>query len=242
MNNSLQRFDRDGIEIFICELTGKSFTNLLTLAKMCNKNESTIRTFAGARNFELIDAVIHTDGGLQGARLFNENQILEVVTKYNPTLMIQFAKLGIRLTLHKMAGREIAPAPKIDPAEKAVKFADALKYFEKFGVNFDNPRFSAGIKDLILDSLGVSQHRLPAAPTLISCGVAERAEQLGYPVATISRYRSALGRFVKLQGLKPIIAENRLCNGTERPVNLYNVSDELDAAIHSYFSKKVVGV
>ena len=44
------------------------------------------------------------------------------------------------------------------------------------------------------------------------------------------------------QAVDPLIAsidrreEKRLCNGTMRPVNLYRVTDDLDSAIHDYFT------
>jgi hypothetical protein len=132
----------------------------------------------------------------------------------------------------------IADKPEINPLDRAARFAEALVTFKSFGVDLDNPRFSAGIKDLILDSLGVSDSRLTSTET-IKCGVAERAEQLGYAPNIVAQYRSSLGKFVKANGLIPLTEEKRLCNGTERPINLYEVSDELDNAIECYFNKKL---
>ena len=68
------------------------------------------------------------------------------------------------------------------------------------------------------------------------CGVAERAEQLGYPVGEVSRKRSQLGKWVARGGLLKK-QEARLCNGTQRSVNLYLVDDELDSRINSFFEK-----
>jgi hypothetical protein len=113
-----------------------------------------------------------------------------------------------------------------------------LLLFQLFGIEINNPRYAQGLKDLTLDILGVAQPALPAI-TENWLGVAERAEQLGYKPCVVVNHRSTLGRWVSKQKLVSR-KESRLCNGTERAINLYLESDALDFAIHAYFAGKGV--
>lgn len=89
---------------------------------------------------------------------------------------------------------------------------------------------------LIADVLGVSKSASLAGTVDEWCGVAERAEQLGIAVGLVTKHRSQLGKVVK-----PLISqsdrreEKRLCNGTQRVINLYRVTEVLDSAICGYF-------
>lgn len=67
---NLQRFNQDGIEIFINTATGESFASIRGYARMAEKAESTIRSrLKGAREKDVKTAEIQTGGGIQGARL-----------------------------------------------------------------------------------------------------------------------------------------------------------------------------
>jgi hypothetical protein len=93
---------------------------------------------------------------------------------------------------------------------------------------------------LALDILGIGQKNLPSSTSRETwLGVAERAEQLGYPVGLVTRNRSNLGKYVKSVGLERR-SEPRFCNGTRKEVNLYRLSDELDAAIREFMDAKVL--
>jgi hypothetical protein len=86
---------------------------LAMLAKTdVDKSASTINRYVngglqGVAQMELKTAEIQTAGGLQGCALLNEKQIIEVVSKYNPSLLIKFAQCGLRVFLHQLAGFEI---------------------------------------------------------------------------------------------------------------------------------------
>jgi hypothetical protein len=126
--------------------------------------------------------------------------------------------------------------PELPPSDiRVVQIVSAL---EKIGLELNNPRFNQALKDLACDILGFNQNKLPAVENKeIWCGVAERAEQLGYPVAAVTRFRSPLGKFVKGKGLVSKM-EKRLCGGTEREINLYQVCERLDNSIHAYMKTK----
>lgn len=122
----------------------------------------------------------------------------------------------------------------LPPAD--VRVANLINALDRIGFDIQNPRFNQGIKDITGDILGLGQSALNPANGETWCGVAERAEQLGHSVAEVSKKRSQLGKWVASGGLARK-QETRLCNGTQRSVNLYLVSDDLDSRINSFFGK-----
>ena len=141
------------------------------------------------------------------------------------------------LECERVAKGIIAPEPQqlqLPPAD--VRVANLIKALDRIGFDMENPRFNQGIKDITGDILGLGQRTLQSADGETWCGVAERAEQLGYPVGEVSRKRSQLGKWVARADLSKK-QESRLCNGTQRSVNLYLVGDELDSCINSFFTK-----
>jgi hypothetical protein len=112
-NNSaltLKQFEgEDGIEILIDTSTGESFCSVRGYARMANKDHSTI-----LKRNQVVDgepqktAKVHTNGGLQVVALITENQIVEWLPKDNPIAATQLLKMGVRMTLHKMAGYSIS--------------------------------------------------------------------------------------------------------------------------------------
>lgn len=125
--STLTRFDSNGLELVIDIETGESFASIRAVARMCDTAESKIRYFSGAQLFELKTAEVHTPGGLQGAQLLNEDQILEVAAKYKPELVQAFAKLGLRASLHQLAGYTVSStAVESKPETPAVNPKDAF--------------------------------------------------------------------------------------------------------------------
>ena len=142
------------------------------------------------------------------------------------------------LDCEKIAKQSIAPTPPAAPQLpgdiRFVKMIDSLKE-----INFElvNPRFKQGLQDLAADMLGISTPLLPEnARDGVWCGVVERAEQLNYPVELTLNKRNVLGRWVSAL-ISDRVKEVRLCNGTQRQINLYRITPELDTAIVAYFDK-----
>ena len=104
-NISLQRFDKDGIELIIDTQTGESFASISGYARMSGKAQSTISGRLGThRNEALKTAEILTTTGLKTVRLISEDLICKWLPKDNPELASQVLKLGVRLFLHTLAG------------------------------------------------------------------------------------------------------------------------------------------
>lgn len=126
--------------------------------------------------------------------------------------------------------------PALPPAD--VRVANLVGALEKLDIDINNPRFKQGLQDISLNILGVTDGKPALAAGEQWLGVAERAEQLGYSSSLVIRHRSQLGKAVKSRGLTPR-AEHRLCNGTQRLVNLYQVCPELDGAISGFLDAKL---
>lgn len=61
----------------------------------------------GVRKDNFKSAEIQTAQGFQGVRLIDEDTMVDWLEKDNPSLLKKFSKLGIRVSLHKLAGFEV---------------------------------------------------------------------------------------------------------------------------------------
>lgn len=103
--NCLQRFDNEGLELVIDLNTGEVFASQAAIIRMTGKPKSTIANWAkGVPNEVVKEAEIPTPRGLQWVRLFPENAIHEAFLRYNPYLLKQCAKVGLRVYLHGLVG------------------------------------------------------------------------------------------------------------------------------------------
>jgi KilA-N domain len=122
-----------------------------------------------------------------------------------------------------------------DRADKLIGIKDTLVAFD---IDLGNPRFKQELQDFALDIIGIGQKSLPGQRE-IWLGVAERAEQLGHSINVVTKNRSQLGKYVATFDLERK-QELRLCNGTQRPINLYKLTDDLDEAIKEFMDAKVL--
>jgi hypothetical protein len=106
--SNLTRFDQDGIEIFINPTTGESFASLSGVARMSDEHIETVRRFLTVTNTQTTNAEIETATGKKTVTFLDEDAILVVLEKYNPSRLRQFAKLGIRVSLHEIAGYRLS--------------------------------------------------------------------------------------------------------------------------------------
>jgi phage anti-repressor protein len=147
------------------------------------------------------------------------------------------------LECERIAKQSMSPQQKTLPTafEKATTVNNLAASLQLFDIQIDNPRFKQELQDLVGDILGLNgcDRKLPAQKE-VWLGVAERAEQLGYAIAAVTKYRSQLGKYVKACGLE-CKSENRLCNGAHRPINLYRICPELDIAINEFLDAKLIG-
>lgn len=138
---------------------------------------------------------------------------------------------------NKKSNTPVVKAP-LSSVEKADKVHQLKESIEFFGLDVSNPRFNQELKDMAGDILGLASNANSLPGTAKWYGVAERAEELGYPVSKVTKYRSALGRHVSKNNQGQYRMEKRLCNGTAREIKVYESCSDLDNAIHSYMATK----
>jgi hypothetical protein len=213
---------------------------------MSGVNQSTIsRRLQGDAYPEVLRGVVLTGGGLQGdAYLIPATLIFKWLLRDNVGLAEKMGEAGATLFIHRLAGyqhQQATPKPKVMTASEKVTAVNQLVVsLQLLNVDTSNPRFTQGLQDLVGDLLGLTPVT-PATETNITlswCGVAERAEQLGYKHSVVYQNRIGLGKYVAKQTKLKRRKENRLCAGTQRPINVYEVSPELDNAIRTYLNNR----
>lgn len=219
-------------------MTGEAYANISGYARMSGRAQSTISDLVKLhRNSDILKAEIDTGYGFKLHRLIPADIVFEWLMSDNPKLAQAMGKAGATVYLHQLAGfkvssNAIAPTElllKLPPSD--VRVSNLISSLSMLGIEMDNPRYHQALKDITLDILGIFQTPNVAE---VWCGVAERAEQLGYPVNIVTSHRSQLGKYVKRANLEAR-QENRFCSGTMRPVWLYRVSEELDQVISEFF-------
>ena len=244
--NNLTRFDSDGIELVIDTQTGESFATQSGYARMSGL---TVRG-VGKRLEKLVNsdlaktAEIDTGYGIKVVNLISADLVYDWMCEDNLRLAKVMGKTGATVYIHQLAGFKVSSTATVVPQEPKplqlppadVRVSNLINALKVIGFDMENPRFNQGIKDITGDILGLGQSALKPATGETWCGVAERAEQLGHPVGEVARKRSQLGKWVAQADLSKK-QESRLCNGTQRSVNLYLVGDELDLSINGFFRK-----
>lgn len=238
----------DGIELVINMRTGEAFATQAGYVRMSGKAKSTIsERLQGVQAQGIKTTKIQTDGGLQGVRLIPADTVFDWLLDDNRELAKAMGTCGATVYLHQLAGykiQTIAPiAPPPAPLPPVDMRLDSLVGNLKFlDVDVSNPRFKQGLQDLALNILGVTQPQLPGTGDRW-LGVAEKAEEMGYSVSLVTRYRSALGlwvsKHIELQGLERK-KEKRLCGGTQREIFLYRDGEALEELIKEYMDAKVL--
>jgi hypothetical protein len=263
----LVRYDNNGVELVIDNETGEVFASISGYARMSAITQQAIsKRVANLTNTEpttdinpngtqnhsqyafethnqvIKSAIIDTATGAKEVKLIPESVIADWIVKDNPELAKAMLRAGCRVYLYGIAGYEVkAVAPempkpaKLPPADiRVVNLANTIAAFD---IDIKNPRFKQGLQDVVLNILGVGNS--PSGTTEVWLGVAERAEQLGYPIGLVTKHRSQLGKWVAKHEMT-CKREKRLCNGTQREINVYLVTDELDDCIKEYLDVKML--
>ena len=130
------------------------------------------------------------------------------------------------------------PVESLPPAD--VRVANLYGALRGFGIDTSNPRFKQELQDLVMDRIIGTKTLPPSQEDWLSA--AEKAERMGYPVRLVTHNRSQLGKYVKARsevyGLR-FCKEKRLCNGTQRLINLYLDCENFGKAVAEFMDSKV---
>lgn len=243
--STLQRYDRDGLELVIDTQSGEAFATVSGYARMSGKAKSTISDRT-VRSGGLKTAEVQTTTGSKTVRLIPESIISDWIIDDNPKLAKQMLKAGVRVFLYGVAGYQVKPSdpqptpqPQLELPPTDIRIDNLARNLQYFGIDITNPRFNQEIKDLVTDKILMAESGNTPKETWL--GVAEKAERMGYPVALVTRFRSSLGKWVaKHSDELDSRTESRLCNGTQRPIKLYRDCQEFTDTIREYMDVKVL--
>lgn len=198
----------------------------------------------------VINQHLQTNGGNQEMMLLSEPALTLFVSRSRTELgksMNRWIHTEVLPAIRKTGRYEVIPQPEpthaLPPAD--VRVDKLMTNLEKLGIDITNPRYHQCIQDFVMDKImgAAAGPALPASNEPQWLGVAEKAEQMGYPIKLVSQYRSALGRYVSSHidefGLEKC-REKRLCNGTQREINLFKDCPELERVIAEYMDAKVL--
>lgn len=235
--NNLSVFEFDSQEIRF--VGGKPVANDVAAVLGYTSLAATVNKKVNSRNKGV--AKMETPGGTQEVMVLEEAGIYQLIFGSKLPAAEQFQDWVFEKVLpaiRKTGKYEATPEPvALPPADiRIVEFHKALTGFD---IDISNPRYKQAIQDQVLNKI-LGQPTLPES-TERWLGVIEKAEEMGYPIDIVTRFRSALGRFVKSHNLD-CRSESRLCNGTQRPINLYRDCAELSEAIAEYMDAKILKV
>lgn len=247
--SDLIRYDNDGLELVINQNTGESFTTQAGYARMSGLSKQAIskRVLQGVNQNEVKTAEILTSGGLQGVNLIPASLAFKWLMKDNPELAFKMGECGATVYFHQLAGykvesnlKEVQPI-QLPPQDIRIhQLRTDIEFFGQFGIDLTNPRYSQYVKDIVVNTIiGVAS--LPEVKE-VWLGVAEKAESMGYPANIILKYRSSLGKFVKLNIENyqlESVKEERICNGRNVKILLYKDCDSLTGLVRDFMSQRV---
>jgi hypothetical protein len=118
----LRQFTRNELELVIDTQTGECYASQSALARMCGCDERSIRRWVTSAGIDQKQAKVPTTTGFKTAALLDENAIYEALAKYNPPMLVQCAKIGLRAYLHSEAGFEVTSSA-VQP-QKAARLED----------------------------------------------------------------------------------------------------------------------
>jgi hypothetical protein len=119
-------------DIIIDESTKEAYTSIMGAARICFGEERhiaeeyKIRRFISSAGIELEEVQILNRRGFEStARRIPEDLLMELIAKYNPSLLPQLAKAGLRAYLYHLAGYQIIATPPKpqDPLELIIAMA-----------------------------------------------------------------------------------------------------------------------
>ena len=204
------------------------------LSGLCGVGRTFLREGGGFESQKLAQKL--TESGFEGGGLFESGfcaQSAWLVIEYfayeskakaegAKRLARLFGSIGVQTCFDMIDSQPIQPQRQLAPQRDLIDYIEALNLA---GV-LDNPILKALITQRAAEQLG--GNTLPATQQVIAT---VRAHELGYSAKEIGT-GSSLGAFVKKQGCKPT---GKTYHGIYK-VNVYELTEDLDRAIHLYFS------
>lgn len=103
----LERYEQNGLELLINLENGSVFGTQSAIARMAEKKptDRSIRSFLGKYPSVIVE--VQTTSGIRSCRVYDEDAIFDTLETFNPSLILQSAKCGLRVYLHQLAGFQV---------------------------------------------------------------------------------------------------------------------------------------
>lgn len=177
--------------------------------------------------------------GNPNTTVINESGLYHLIFKSRKPEAKQFKQWVTSEVLPQIRKTGSYSIPKAKPTPQLGN-QELLDYVDKVmetSTNFANhqPRLAQELTDVLMNRLKGEQKQIPSDEPRYR-GAVEIAEEMGYSQAADSSIRTKLGRFLQTQQIASLAKkENRLCNGTSRPINCYPDTTEVRNAIALFF-------
>ena len=211
----------------MCQASGK----LLGHWKSLNSTDEFLKELSSSIAIAIVELIKQQDGGNGERHTWAHPDVaIELARWCSVKFRVATAQLLRRFYSGQVTTDESIRAARalmeasLPPAE--VRMANFITAMEKVKL-LDNPRVKTIVSDLAVNVALNTKWR----------GVVEIAEILGFTQAAYAKYRTALGKYVKKHASDGVEfkKEERLVNGTIRPVFVYKDTDEVRTLIKDFF-------
>jgi prophage antirepressor-like protein len=182
-----------------------------------------------------VSKMVTLDGKLRDVMVLEEAGIYQLIFGCKLPIAEEFQDWVFEEVLPSIrkTGSYSVQTPQLPSEQKALNVAKAINGIQQL-LSDDNPRLAQYLIDHAISDIMPSSTPVLTGSQLK--GVVEIAEELGYKVDTSNR--GQLGKFVKARCAEYLLSEDRLVNGTSRPVACYpSTQPEVIEAITDFFNR-----
>jgi hypothetical protein len=240
--------EKDGVVMYWVEELGDGGLSIRGVARLLGCDDSVVRNaLKGAEGIDSFRAEIITDGGLQCADLLLSKDFSELMERIifsrckeetrrkasalNKKLAAAGFKLAVMLELAPEKLASLAQQQSSDQPRKLPPVRDAIEYLEaaKEIDQYPDPILRSLLNQRLMEELGAKA--LPSTSSITTQVILTvRAKELGFSDAQIGS-GAQLGKFVS-----KLIPPNGKTQHGRYPVNVYDLTPDLDSAIAAFFS------
>jgi phage antirepressor YoqD-like protein len=215
---NFERFDNDGLELFVNTTTGMAYASKRATARMLGVDAKTVRNQVGGDNYIVTNAEIATPGGLQGGDLVPADVVFKLALKYNLALAERMGAAGANLYLIKLAGYQTKIVEQTRPEDLT-----RLEILQ-MGLEAEEGRLAALAENEKL------QAQLEAAAPLVEYAEAVQASDTSIDIGTYAKMIGT-GRnrlFADLRQMEIVMKNSTLPYQRFVDAGYFEVSQELD--------------
>lgn len=147
-------------DIIIDEVTKEAYTSQSGAARICFGNarkENMIRSFLSSQEIELEMVEILTPNGIRSSRKVTEDILMKLIAEYNPSLLPDLARAGLRAYLYTLAGYKFNAIKQAEETQElkslVLKLFDKLESIEQISKDYEDIRAKTAANMIGADQL-----------------------------------------------------------------------------------------